>query len=88
MGWVFYRGLGLPDVWYNPDVGSGSERREHGKQTGRMLSGIERILMKEKPDVVLVGGDMGGAGRRFVEACYDFSTATRLRRITFKCKKV
>ena len=84
---VFSGRPGLPEVGHNSDVGSGSGR--HEEQTGRVLSGIEEILIAEKPDAVLVGGDMGGAGRRFVEGGYDFSTATRLRRrITFKCKKV
>ncbi|MEA1870541.1 MAG: UDP-N-acetylglucosamine 2-epimerase (non-hydrolyzing) [Euryarchaeota archaeon] len=52
---VFFEQLGLPDARYNLDVGSGSGR--HGEQTGRMLSGIEEILIAEKPDVVLVEGD-------------------------------
>ena len=52
---VFFEQLGLPDARYNLDVGSGSGR--HGEQTGRMLSGIEKILIAEKPDVVLVEGD-------------------------------
>ena len=60
---VFFEQPGLPDAKYDLDVGSGG----HGEQTGRMLEGIEDVLMKEKPDAVLVGGDMGGAGRRFVE---------------------
>jgi UDP-N-acetylglucosamine 2-epimerase (non-hydrolysing) len=38
-------------------VGSGS----HGEQTGKILSGIERILMKERQDVVLVQGDTNTA---------------------------
>jgi len=54
-GRVFSGGRGLPGARYTLDVGSGSER--HGEQTGEMLTGIEKILIAEKPDVVLVEGD-------------------------------
>ena len=37
----------------NLDVGSGN----HGEQTGRILAGLEAVLMAERPDVVLVQGD-------------------------------
>jgi len=50
---VFFEQLGLPEAKYNLDVGSGS----HGLQTGRMLIGIEDVLKRECPDVVLVQGD-------------------------------
>lgn len=50
---VFFEQLELPDASYNLEVGSGS----HADQTGRILIGIEPVLMKEKPDVVLVEGD-------------------------------
>ncbi len=50
---VFFEQLELPDAKYNLDVGSGA----HGKQTGEMLIGIEKILQNEHPDVVLVEGD-------------------------------
>lgn len=50
---VFFEQLGLPSPKYNLGVGSGT----HAKETGKMLIGIERILLKEKPDVVLVEGD-------------------------------
>ena len=50
---VFFEDLELPDARYNLDVGSGS----HGWQTGKMLVGIEKVLEKEMPDVVLVQGD-------------------------------
>jgi len=50
---VFFEQLELPEARYNLDVGSGS----HAEQTGKMLMGIEKVLMREKPDVVLVEGD-------------------------------
>ena len=50
---VFFDQLELPHPQYNIDVGSGS----HAEQTGKMLIGIDKVLLKEKPDIVLVEGD-------------------------------
>jgi len=50
---IFFEQLELSDAKYNLDIGSSS----HGKQTGKMLAGIENILQKEEPDIVLVEGD-------------------------------
>jgi len=50
---VFFKQLELPAPKYNLDVGSGS----HAQETGKMLIGIEKILLREKPDIVLVEGD-------------------------------
>ena len=50
---LFFEELGLPDPKYNLNVGSGS----HAEQTARVLVGVETILIKEIPDVVLVEGD-------------------------------
>jgi UDP-N-acetylglucosamine 2-epimerase (non-hydrolysing) len=50
---VFFEQLELPEAKYNLDVGSGT----HAEQTGKMLMGIERVLVEEKPDIVLVEGD-------------------------------
>jgi UDP-N-acetylglucosamine 2-epimerase (non-hydrolysing) len=50
---VFFEQLKLPEPQYHLDVGSGN----HGKQTGKMLTGVEKILQKELPDIVLVEGD-------------------------------
>ena len=49
----FFRDLEIPAPDYNIHVGSGS----HGKQTGHMMEGIEKIMGEENPDIVLVQGD-------------------------------
>jgi UDP-N-acetylglucosamine 2-epimerase (non-hydrolysing) len=50
---TFFLELELPKPKYNLDVGSGS----HAEQTGRIMTGIEKVLMEEQPDIVLVQGD-------------------------------
>lgn len=50
---VFFQQLELPIAKYNLDVGSGFD----AEQTGGMLIGIEKVLRKESPDIVLVEGD-------------------------------
>lgn len=50
---VFFREMEIPLPHYNLDIHGVS----HGAMTGRMLEGIENILMNEKPDNVLVYGD-------------------------------
>jgi UDP-GlcNAc3NAcA epimerase len=50
---VFFTELGIPQPNYNLRVGSGS----HGKQTAAMISGMEEILLSEKPDAIVLYGD-------------------------------
>jgi UDP-GlcNAc3NAcA epimerase len=50
---IFFEELDLPKPNYHLGVGSGS----HGRQTGMMLERIEAVLVKEKPEVVVVYGD-------------------------------
>ncbi len=50
---VFFAELDIPQPDYHLGIGSAS----HGAQTGRMLEEIEKVLLKEKPDRVLVYGD-------------------------------
>jgi UDP-N-acetylglucosamine 2-epimerase len=53
MSAVFFRELEIPEPKYNLAIGSGS----HGAQTGQMLAAIEKVLIDEKPDWVLIYGD-------------------------------
>ncbi|MCC7369129.1 MAG: UDP-N-acetylglucosamine 2-epimerase (non-hydrolyzing) [Chloroflexi bacterium] len=53
MSEIFLHELGLPAPDYNLGVGSGS----HGRQTGELLADIERVLLHERPDWVIVRGD-------------------------------
>lgn len=53
MSQSFFDQMDIPAPRYHLDIGSGS----HGDQTGRMLAAIERVLIEEKPDAVLVYGD-------------------------------
>ena len=53
MSKVFFDIMKIPQPDYNLEVGSGP----HGWQKARMLEGIEKVLMDEKPDWMLVYGD-------------------------------
>jgi len=53
MSALFFEELDIPEPDYNLGIGSGP----HGQQTGRMLEAIERVLLDEQPDWVLVYGD-------------------------------
>ncbi|MER5890922.1 UDP-N-acetylglucosamine 2-epimerase (non-hydrolyzing) [Streptomyces sp. NPDC001941] len=50
---VFFDGLGIPD----PDVHLGAGSGSHGTQTGSVLTKLDPVLEREKPDWVLVYGD-------------------------------
>ncbi|MBS4012377.1 MAG: UDP-N-acetylglucosamine 2-epimerase (non-hydrolyzing) [Bacteroidetes bacterium] len=50
---IFFNELKIPHPKYNISVGS----KSHGHQTGIMLIEIEKILLEEKPDIVIVHGD-------------------------------
>jgi UDP-N-acetylglucosamine 2-epimerase len=56
MSAVFFKELGLPEPAYHLNVGSGN----HGFQTGKVMQKLESLLMKIKPDLVLVYGDTNG----------------------------
>jgi UDP-GlcNAc3NAcA epimerase len=54
---VFFDELEIHKPDYNLGVGSAG----HGRQTSMMITGIEEILLKEKPDCVLLYGDTNSA---------------------------
>ena len=49
----FFTELGIPEPAFHLGIGGGS----HGANTGRMLEAIEAVLLKERPEAVLVYGD-------------------------------
>ncbi|HZX95144.1 MAG TPA: UDP-N-acetylglucosamine 2-epimerase (non-hydrolyzing) [Myxococcales bacterium] len=51
---VFFRDLGMPDPDVHLGVGSGS----HAQQTAKVMVEVEPVLLREKPDVVVVAGDV------------------------------
>ena len=53
MSGVFFDELGIPKPHYNLGVGSLS----HGAMTALMIEGIEKILISESPDALLIYGD-------------------------------
>jgi len=53
MSQVFFEELGIKAPDYHLGVGSGP----HGWQTAEMIKRIEEVLLKEKPDIVIVYGD-------------------------------
>lgn len=54
MSELFFEQLGMPRPDINLNVGSGP----HGQQTGRIMEAFEQTLLSERPDLVLVVGDV------------------------------
>jgi UDP-N-acetylglucosamine 2-epimerase (non-hydrolysing) len=50
---VFFEQLTLPPAKYNLEVGSGS----HAEEIAKILTGAEKVLQKDRPDIILVEGD-------------------------------
>ncbi len=50
---VFFEEMSIPRPKYNLDINS----MNHGAMTGKMLEGIEALILNEKPDLLLVYGD-------------------------------
>jgi UDP-N-acetylglucosamine 2-epimerase (non-hydrolysing) len=54
MSQVFLEELGVPEPTHSLDVGSGT----HAQQTARVMERLEPVIEAERPDVVLVPGDV------------------------------
>jgi len=54
MSEAFFRSLGIPDPDINLEIGSGS----HAEQVGNTMIAFEKVLIQERPDWVVVVGDV------------------------------
>ena len=54
MSKIFFKDLGLPEPDFYLGVGSGS----HTEQTAKTMLEFEKVLLKEKPDLIIVVGDV------------------------------
>ena len=50
---AFFEDLGIPEPFCNLGAGSGS----HGAQTGAIMTALEKVISKERPDWILLYGD-------------------------------
>ena len=69
MSEIFFKELQIPEPDHNLGIESGS----YGEQTGKMLIEIGKIMIKEKPDLVLVYGDTNStlvAEKRHIRAAH------------------
>ncbi len=73
MSQAFFEDLGIPEPDINLEVGSGS----HAEQVGRTMIEFEKVLQQEKPDWVVVVGDVNAtlacsvtAKKELVKVCH------------------
>jgi UDP-N-acetylglucosamine 2-epimerase (non-hydrolysing) len=55
---AFFRDLGLPEPAYHLEVGSGT----HAEQTGRTMISYESVCARDRPDAIVVVGDVNATG--------------------------
>ena len=56
MSRLFFHDLGIPEPDFNLEVGSGS----HAVQTAEIMKSFEPVVLRSRPDAVLVVGDVNG----------------------------
>ncbi|MFC1862138.1 non-hydrolyzing UDP-N-acetylglucosamine 2-epimerase, partial [Chloroflexota bacterium] len=54
MSQVFFQDMEIPQPDFHLDIGSGT----HAEQTGKVMIEFEKVLFQEKPDIVVVVGDV------------------------------
>ncbi|MGH8582429.1 MAG: non-hydrolyzing UDP-N-acetylglucosamine 2-epimerase [Gammaproteobacteria bacterium] len=64
MSRVFFEDLELPEPDAYLGIGSGS----HGEQTARLLEGLERVMLAERPALVVVVGDVNSTMAAAIDA--------------------
>jgi len=62
---IFFQELGMAAPQYQLDIHGGS----HGEMTGRMMIEVEKVVINEQPDLVLVYGDTNSTLAGSLAAC-------------------
>jgi len=60
----FFKDLGLP----KPDIYLGVGSGTHGEQTARIMERYEKALLEDKPDIVIVAGDVNSTAACAIDA--------------------
>ena len=89
MSEIFFEELGLAAPYVNLGIHGGG----HGEMTGRMLAALERVIIEERPDLVLVPGDTtstlaGALAAANKVASYITSPMSWTPRTTPSCRKL
>ena len=75
---AFFRDLGLPEPAYHLEVGSGT----HAEQTGRTMIAYEQVCQRERPDAIVVVGDVNATAACAPQPSTSFSTSAVFSRMS------
>jgi hypothetical protein len=70
-----FNDLGLPKPDINLGIGSGT----HAEHTGKVMMAYEKVLMEQRPDLVVVVGDVNSTVAAAVKITYPQNSASNIQ---------